>query len=437
MKKTIVLLTVLAMMLALLAGCAPSAPASTELGSSQRVVILVLDALSSAYLNELGSNSNLAKIAKDGAARLDAQCVYPSHTLTNHATIMTGVSAGVHGIVGNVRLAEGSLSTTIKSKEPEMLNSTTIFELAKAQGLKTAVVSGKNNLVTLFSKDCDVGTSNVNRLDYLGDAPDLSEAEDDNQAYYEMNLELADWVFESLYTVLEREEPNLTLVNVQSADYVGHRFGPDSKELKTAVERIDKALGKMYNKMKKSGMLENTTLIIVADHGMTVTDTENDKSGINLNVLTMMNFPEAGAAIDGRTGYIWLNGTDKQSVIDFFSNVEGVAEIIERGSDRAKELSVDSVDGPDLILNTEAGYIFLPQPMVEQYHGQHGSLDESDMTIPMIMVGAGIPAGAGIEMTDLRSIAPLVCQLLGISGGSFEISVPTLLPQQDLTKFKK
>ena len=436
MKKSIALLMALAMMLALLAGCAPSEPASTELGSSERVVIIVLDALSSAYLSELGSNSNLAKIAKDGAARLDAQCIYPSHTLTNHATIMTGVSAGAHGIVGNVRLAEGSLSATIKSKEPEMLQSTTIFELAKAAGLKTAVVSGKNNLVTLFSEGCDVGTSNIRRLDYLGDAPNLDNAET-NEDYYSMNLELADWVFESLYTVLEQEDPNLTLVNVQSADYVGHRFGPDSKELKTAVERIDKALGKLYNKMKKSGTLENTTLVIVADHGMTVTDTENSKCGINLNVLTMMNFPLAGAAIDGRTGYIWLNGTDKQEVIDFFSNVEGVAEIIERGSARATELGVDSEGGPDLILNSETGYIFLPQPMVEEYHGQHGSNEASDMTIPMIMVGAGIPAGAGIDMTDLRSIAPLVCQLLGISGGDFEISVPALLPQQDLSKFKK
>ena len=249
MKKIIALSLVLCMMLALLAGCAPSEPASTDLGESQHVVILVLDALSSSYLSQLGSNSNMAKLAKAGAARLDAQCIYPSHTLTNHATIMTGTSAGVHGIVGNERLAEGSLSTTIKSKEPEMLQVPTIFELAKAQGLKTAVVSGKNNLVTLFSKDCDVGTSNIRRLDYLGDAPNLEDAET-NEDYYSMNLELADWVFDSLYTVLEREAPNLTLVNVQSADYVGHRFGPDSDELKTAVKRIDKALGELYNKMK-------------------------------------------------------------------------------------------------------------------------------------------------------------------------------------------
>ena len=431
MKKTISLVIVLAITLALLAGCGASkGPVSTELGQSENVVILVLDALGSRYLSQMGSNSNLAKIAKDGAAVLDARCVYPSHTLTNHATIMTGVSSGVHSIIGNVRLGEDGI-TTIKSKEPEMVKAETIFELAKVQGLKTAVVSGKNNLVTMFSKDCDVGTSNVKRLDYLGDAPNLDDAET-NKDYYEMNLELADWVFESLYTVLEKENPNLTLVNVQSTDYIGHRFGPESDEMKTCLKRVDKALGKLYDKMKKSGMMENTTLIIVADHGMT-TSTE----AINLNVLTMMNFPDAVAAIDGRTGYIWLNGTNEIDVVSFFADMEGVAAVFSSRSDMAASLGVSSTDGPDLILESEPGYVFLPQPMIDEYHGQHGSSNDSDMVIPMVMVGGGIPAGAGIEATDLRAIAPLVCKLLGLPSGDFEISEPTFLPQQDLSAFKK
>lgn len=432
MKKTISILIVLMLILTMLAGCGSSGsePVSTELGQSENVVILVLDALSSQYLSKMGNSSNLAKIARAGAANLNARCVYPSHTLTNHATIMTGVSSGVHSIIGNVRLAEDGV-TTIKSKEPEMLRAETIFEIAKAQGLKTAVVSGKNNLVTMFSKDCDVGTSNVRPLDYLGSAPNLEDAET-NKDYYEMNLELADWVFESLYTVLETEKPNLTLVNVQSTDYIGHRFGPDSDEMKTCLKRVDKALGKLYDKMKKSGMLDNTTLIIVADHGMTASD-----SAINLNVLTMMNFPEAVAAIDGRTGYIWLNGTNEVDVVSFFADMEGVAAVFSTRSDVAVSLGVYSEDGPDLILESEPGYVFLPQPMIDEYHGQHGSSNDSDMVIPMVMVGGGIPAGAGIGACDLRTIAPLVCELLGMPAGNFEASVPELLPQQDLSGFKK
>ena len=431
MKKMISLLITLALVLAVFAGCGASGkPASTELGQSENVVILVLDALSSQYLSQMGEKSNLAKMAKDGACILDARCVYPSHTLTNHTTIMTGVSAGAHSIIGNVRIGEDGI-TTVKNREPEMIQVDTIFELAKEEGLKTAIVSGKNNLVKLFAAGCDVGTSNVQPTDYLSAGPDLETAET-NEDYYKMNLELADWVFESLYTVLEKESPNLTLVNVQSPDYIGHRFGPESKEMKTCLKRVDKALGKLYNKMEKSGMLENTTLIIVADHGMT----ESDKA-INLNILTMMNFPEAVAAIDGRTGYIWLNGANEADVVSFFADMEGVAAVFSSRSDIAAKRGVYSEDGPDLILETEPGYVFLPEPMIDEYHGQHGSYNDSDMIIPMVMVGGGIPAGAGIEATDLRAIAPLVCQLLGISGGEFEVAVPALLPEQDLSGFKK
>ena len=431
MKKIISLMLALAFVLAMFVGCgASNKPASTELGQSENVVILVLDALSSQYLTQMGEKSNLAKIAKDGACILDARCVYPSHTLTNHTTIMTGVSAGVHSIIGNVRIGEDGI-TTIKNRDPEMIQVDTIFELAKAEGLKTAVVSGKNKLVTLFAAGCDVGTSNVRPTDYLTAGPDLETAET-NEDYYKMNLELADWVFESLYTVLEKESPNLTLVNVQSPDYIGHRFGPESKEMKTCLKRVDKALGKLYNKMEKSGMLENTTLIILADHGMT----ESNKA-INLNILTMMNFPEAVAAIDGRTGYIWLNGANEMDVVSFFADMEGVAAVFSSRSDIAAGMGVYSDNGPDLILETEPGYVFLPEPMIDEYHGQHGSSNSSDMIIPMVMAGGGIPAGAGIEATDLRAIAPLVCQLLGISGGEFELAVPALLPEQDLSGFKK
>ena len=164
--------------------------------------------------------------------------------------------------------------------------------------------------------------------------------------------------------------------------------------------------------------------------------TESDKA-INLNVLTMMNFPNAVAAIDGRTGYIWLNGTNEIDVVSYFADMEGVAAVFSTRSDIAAGLGVSTTDGPDLILESDPGYVFLPQPMIDEYHGQHGSSNDSDMIIPMIMVGGGIPAGAGIDATDLRSIAPLACQLLGITGGEFEISVPTLLPQQDLAAFKK
>ena len=94
----------------------------------------------------------------------------------------------------------------------------------------------------------------------------------------------------------------------------------------------------------------------------------------------------------------------RQAVIRFFENVEGIRNVFERESDQARVLNVDYTGGPDLFLETETGYVFLPDQMLDLYHGQHGSRDDSDMIVPIICFGAGIPSGIGIEPSDLRCL---------------------------------
>lgn len=430
MKKIISLLLVILSAAMLLTGCAekPTVASSTEYGHADKCVIIVLDAFSSNYLSQLGTNSNLAKLSKNGACCLTARSTYPTHTCTNHATIMTGVGAGSHGIVGNDRLGDDGKSS-VKNIQAEMIQVPTLFEIASEQGKKTAVVSGKDNMVTLLSDGLDVGVSNKRPLDYLPAAPTI-EDDNDNDQYYTYNMKLADWVFESLFTVLEKEAPDLTLVNIQSTDYIAHRFGPESKEMSKCAKAVDKNLGELYKKMDKAGMLDNTAVIIIADHGMTSSD-----KAIPLNTISLINFPTAGAVIDGRNGYIWLGEEDKQTVIDFYNNLEGVRDVFEKGSDKAKELNVDFEEGPDIFLETETGCVFLPEPMLKYYHGQHGSQDDTDSIIPMICFGAGIPSGAGLEQSDLRCIAPLVCELMGIEPGDFDLEAPALLTTQERSMF--
>ena len=427
MKKIISFLLMLLLLSALLGGCGKKEePVASGLEQSERVVILVLEGLPSRLLNRLGSGSALAKIAQEGAAGLSMRCVYPAQSLVNHTTIMTGVFSGTHGILGDVRPAEDG--SPIKNDQSDRIKVPTIFSLAKAQGLKTALVCGKGDLVTLFSKDCDVEAGS---LSYLPAAPDPQTA-DSEKAYCQAQHALTRWVLESAYTVLETEAPDLTLVSVPAADAIGHRFGPESSEMETCLKELDKALGEFYNEMKESGMLEHTTLIIVSDHGMT--ETENT---IDLKTLAASNFPAATVLTEGRNGYLWLNGTNELDVVTFLADVEGIASVFSRHSDIAGALGVDAGDAPDLLVESEPGYAFLSSSESGVLRGQHGASNSTDMTVPMILVGGGIPAGAGIDTTDLRSVAPLVRQLLDFNGGDFEVSAPVFLNGQDLSRFKK
>ena len=397
---------------------------SEQFGRADKCVIIILDGFSSNYLSRLGPESSLAGISLKGACCLTARSTYPAHTCTNHATIMTGVGAAKHGIVGNDRLGEDGISS-VRNIQPELIRVPTLYQIASAAGKKTAFVSGKDNMVTLFSEALDVGVSNKRLKDYLTVPPELSDS-NNNDEYFHYNMDLADWVFESLFTVLEKETPDLTVVNIQSTDYIAHRFGPDSEEMTACLGAVDKQLGELYRKMEKTGMLEDTAVIITADHGMTPSE-----KAIPLMALSYMNFPTAGAVIDGRNGYIWYGSEDRDSVIQYFKNIEGIRNVFERDSDEADTLNVNDADAPDLFLETEPGYVFLPEPMIGLYHGQHGSRDDSDIIIPIICFGSGIPSGTGIEPSDLRCIAPVVCHLMNLPSGGFDLGIPALLEIQD------
>ena len=443
MKKLLAILLTALCLTSLLGGCGQKAgdtaeaspeaasetASSSEYGHADKCVIIVLDGFGSRYLPELGENSRLAELAAKGTCCLTARSTYPTHTCTNHATIMTGVGAADHGIVGNDRLGDDGKSM-VKNVEAEFIQVPTLFEIAKAAGKKTAMVSGKNNEVTLLSAGLDVGVSNKRPLDYLPDPPEIEDT-NDNEEYYPYNFALADWVFDSLFTVLETEDPDLTVVNIQSTDYIGHRFGPESEEMANCLKAVDERLGELYDKMEEAGMLENTAVLITADHGMSPVD-----KAIWLDKLCRKEFPGAGAVYDGRNGYIWLGDEDKQAVIDYFSGVEGVREVFERDSDKARELNVDFADGPDIFLEADTGYMFLPEPVLKYYKGQHGSQDDTDTLIPLIAFGAGIPAGQGFEPSDLRCVAPLVCDLMDLEPGDFDLEAPALT-EQDLSLFKE
>lgn len=406
----------------------PVKVSSEKFGHVDQCVIIILDGFSSNYLSRLGPDSGLVGISRKGACCLTARSTYPTHTCTNHATIMTGVGAAKHGIVGNDRLGEDGMSS-VRNIQPEMIRVPTLIQAASAAGKKTAFVSGKDNMVSLFAEGLDIGVSNKRLTDDLSAAPELTDSSS-NDEYFRYNMDLADWVFESLFTVLEKESPDLTVVNIQSADTIGHRFGPGSEEMAACLLALDERLGELYRKMEKAGMLEDTAVIVTADHGMTPSD-----KAIPLTALSVMNFPDAGVVADGRNGYIWYGREDREAVMRFYKNVEGIRNVFERDSDEAAALNVNYAEGPDLFLETEPGYVFLPGPMIDFYHGQHGSRDDSDAVIPILCFGSGIPAGTGIESSDLRCIAPIVCRLMDLPSGSFDLGIPALLEAQDRTIF--
>ena len=65
----------------------------------------------------------------------------------------------------------------------------------------------------------------------------------------------------------EDNVPDLILLNYKGADFVGHKYGPDSKELRLTLEEMDRQLARMLSVLRtKVG--NNYLLAVTADHGM-------------------------------------------------------------------------------------------------------------------------------------------------------------------------
>ncbi|MBU23393.1 MAG: hypothetical protein CL476_09870 [Acidobacteria bacterium] len=59
----------------------------------------------------------------------------------------------------------------------------------------------------------------------------------------------------------------MVLVNFKTLDYVGHRWGPDSEELGSALRALDAELGRIVRALETAAGPEEIVVVIVSDHG--------------------------------------------------------------------------------------------------------------------------------------------------------------------------
>ncbi len=207
----------------------------------RRAVLVSWDGAKPAVLRTLLDRRrlpNLARLMREGRWSLEARTVVPSLTLPSHVSMLTGVSPRVHGVLWNDDRPEaGTVSVP------------TVFEVAKAAGLRTAMVYGKSKFRTLLKP----GTLDAAEL-VGGDSSAVARA---------------------ALRVLRDESPSLLLVHFAEPDAAGHGHGwgdaasgaPPSREYQAALVSADHALGRIVAALRADGGWPRTFLVVTADHG--------------------------------------------------------------------------------------------------------------------------------------------------------------------------
>jgi predicted AlkP superfamily pyrophosphatase or phosphodiesterase len=193
------------------------------------VLIISVDGLRPDALHQ-ARMPHLDALWQNGAYSWRAQTTRPSATLPSHASMLSGVGPGKHGITWNSwQPGRGTIRVT------------TVFEVAHQAGLKTAMVVGKEKLRHLNRP------GSVDYFRYPGYG--------------------ASQVGPAAAQLLRAARPHLTFVHFSDPDGAGHRYGWMSRRQIASVEAVDAQIGNLLRALRAVGLFDRTLILVTADHG--------------------------------------------------------------------------------------------------------------------------------------------------------------------------
>jgi hypothetical protein len=274
------------------------------------VMLLVLDGMRRDYFDRhAASIPTLTALRRRGAwfdqARVNA---LPSNTAVGHSTIATGADPRLHGITGvSTYDWEGRRRHEMFAGcAPQDLQALTLADVWQRATAGRAVILAQGSIdraatplaghgaclqdgtpVVLASYDPQSGAWHSNptcfRLPaYLTDfnasmlwkrSPEWMGHRIDSTAAVRYSALFPEFESDATIAMIEHEPlgedsvADLMLLNYKCADFVGHKYGPESEELRVTLAEIDRQLARVL-KALEAKVGKDYLLAVTADHGM-------------------------------------------------------------------------------------------------------------------------------------------------------------------------
>ena len=210
---------------------APSAIPTPTRQTIEHVIVISIDGLRPDAL-EMADTPTLDALRLAGAYSPRGKAVWPSDTMPNHASMLGGMVPDKHGIMWNILYDEAPY-----------IKGPTLFTVAHQAGLQTAFIAGK------FKMERLVLPNSVDQ--FISDPDDLSD----------------DQVKELAVNMIRTDLPSVFVIHFPGVDKIGHQSGWMSADQRQVITSVDGLLGQIVAALEAGGYLQNTLLIVTADHG--------------------------------------------------------------------------------------------------------------------------------------------------------------------------
>ena len=194
----------------------------------RRFIAIVIDGCRADRLLE-ADTLFIDRMRQEGVDYTNTSTVYPARTVTGFSSMFTGAPPVAHGMRSNF---VPSLGVKCES----------VFESLRESGLNGRLV-GIAHLVDAFGNDVDTVTAVTH------------------------NDEIDDALVARAKAVMERDDPDLLVLQLLSVDQTGHARGSYNSEYLAKIEATDRKIEEFLGWCGERGYLDDATVLITSDHG--------------------------------------------------------------------------------------------------------------------------------------------------------------------------
>ena len=205
----------------------------------KHVILIGMDGMG-AYDFQRAATPEMNRMAANGALSVKARCVLESSSSQNWMSMLTGAIPEQHGVTSNEWEPDDHMIEPILKNKKGFFPS--VFDDIKNQkpGCRAYMFYEWEGLGRMF--DLTV--------------PDKVE-------WINNGVEVINKGIEAFF----KDKPEFLFIAVDETDHAGHVYGHESEEFHECITKYDSIIGSLAKRLEATGMLQNTVVIITADHG--------------------------------------------------------------------------------------------------------------------------------------------------------------------------